>query len=120
MAPSTDIFGISVDDDDLIDEDPPPSTRRQPGSAKLEIEDKMDALFTSAEWTLVARVRDNKGVTIIEQSTVSKQAHSAPFTKRWARQAIRSNQRRLRKMGVDVDAVYLQWGGRLEDLEETG
>ena len=105
--------------DDLIDEDPPPSTKRMPGSATFVVEDKMDALFYSATWTLIATVKDSNGEIVIAQSTESKKAHSAGFLKRWARAWIRTHQRRLRKMGVDVDAVYVGYGGMLEDLEET-
>lgn len=112
-------FG-EIDLDDLIDEDPPPSTKRMPGSATFEVEDKEEALFISAEWTLIARVKDANGKIIIAQSTTMKKAHSAAFMKRWTRQVIRSNQKKLRKMGVDVEKVYQDWGGILEDLEETG
>lgn len=112
-------FG-ELDLTDLIDEDPPPSTKRNPGSARLDIEDKMVALFTSATWTLMATVIDSRNKTVITQSTDSQKAHTKWFTQRWAREAIRSNQRKLRKMGVDVEATYSLWGGKLEDLEETG
>lgn len=104
--------------DDLIDEDPPPSTQRTPGSATLEIEDKMDALFISATWSLIAIARDGRGDTVLAKSTESQKAHSAAFMKRWTRQVIRSNKKKLRKMGVDVEATYLKWGGDLEDLED--
>ena len=118
MTVNTQQFG-ELDLDDLIDEDPPPSTRRTPGSATFEVEDKMSALFISAEWTLIATVKTNQGDVEITRSTTIGKSHTVPFTKRWARQVIRSNQRKLRKMGVDVDATYLKWGGLLEDLEET-
>ncbi len=111
-------FG-ELDLDDLIDEDPPPSTKRMPGSATLEVEDKEEALFISAEWTIKATVKDANGKVIIAQSTTSKKAHTQPFIKRWTRQMIRMNQKKLRKMGVDVEKAYQQWGGLLEDLEET-
>jgi hypothetical protein len=84
------------------------------------VEDKMEALFTSAEWTLVATVKTPQGEVEITRSTTIRTTHTQPFTKRWARQVIRSNKRRLRKMGVDVDSTYVSWGGLLEDLEETG
>jgi hypothetical protein len=112
-------FG-ELDLDDLIDEDPPPSTKRMPGSATFDVEDKMTALFVSATWQLIATVKDKQGDTIIAQSTEMPKAHSDAFMKRWARQVIRSNQKKLRKMGVDVEATYLRWGGILDDLEETG
>jgi hypothetical protein len=112
-------FG-EIDLDDLIDEDPPPSTKRMPGSATFEVEDKEEALFISAEWTIIAKVKDKNGKVVIAQSTTTSKAHSQAFIKRWTRQVIRSNQKKLRKMGVDVDQVYQDWGGILEDLEETG
>ena len=112
-------FG-ELDLGDLIDEDPPPSTQRTPGSGTLVIEDKMTALFTSATWQMVATVRESNGkVTTIDESTEKPQAHSTTYQKMWARQVIRLNQRELRKLGVDVDSVYLRNGGKLEDLEET-
>lgn len=115
----SDIFGeINFGGSDFVDEDPPPSTQRQPGSATLDIEDKMVALFTSAEWTLVATVRDNKGPKELVRSTTTLQSHTQPFVKRWARQTIRSNKDKLRRAGVDVDAAYLGWGGVLADLED--
>ncbi len=120
MSNIGDIEGFGeINLDDLIDEDPPPSTQRTPGSSTLVIEDKMDALFTSAEWTLIATVKQTNGDVIITKSTTVPKAHTLPFTKRWARQVIRSNKKRLRRMGVDVDSVYLKWGDILEDLEET-
>jgi len=110
-----------LDLDDLIDEDLPPSTVRTPGSATFHVEDKMTALFVSATWQLVATVTDNRGtVTTIAQSTEQPSAHSVAFMQRWARATIRNNKKQLRKMGVDVEATYLKWGGILEDLEETG
>jgi hypothetical protein len=111
-------FG-ELDLDDLIDEDPPPSTKRMPGSATFDVEDKMTALFVSATWQLVASYKDASGVTVIAQSTEQPKAHSPAFLKRWGRAVIRQNQKKLRKMGVDVDATYLRFGGILEDLEET-
>jgi hypothetical protein len=107
-----------IDLDDLIDEDPPPTTRRAPGSSTLVIEDKMAALFTSAEWTLVATVRDSKGDKELVRSSTITQAHTQPFIKRWARQVIRANKVQLRRLGVNVETVYLGWGGLLEDLDD--
>jgi hypothetical protein len=110
-------FGdVDLDLEDLIDEDPPPSTRRTPGSADLEVEDKCEALFISATWTLVAVVKDGGGKVVIEQSTPSSKGHTEAFTKRWVRQLIRVNEERLRRMGVDVEKTYQTWGGVLDDL----
>jgi|SRR5579863_2392773 len=120
MAGNSNFGEIDLNLDDLIDEDPPPSTQRTPGSATFDVEDKMEALFVSAEWTLIATVKNNLGVKEIARSTTVPKAHTAPFTKRWTREVIRSNKKKLRKMGVDVEATYAKWGGKLEDLEETG
>jgi hypothetical protein len=110
---------VDLNLDDLIDEDPPPSTKRMPGSTSLVIDDRCEALFTSATWTLTGTVKDNsgKGELVIQQSSASPRAHSPWFTRRWARQLIRQNKDRLRKMGVDVEKTYLVWGGILDDLE---
>jgi hypothetical protein len=103
--------------DELIDEDPPPSTQRTPGSATLVVDDRYDALFTSATWTLVAKVKNSNGELIIEQSSPTPTSHTASFIRRWARALIRQNKVKLRKMGVDVEQTYLGWGGIVEDLE---
>jgi hypothetical protein len=111
------LSGFGEMDLDGLEDEEPPSTRRTPGSATLVIEDQMLALFTSAEWTLVGSVRDRSGEIVVQTSTTASQAHTQPFIKRWARQLIRSNSDRLRRMGVDVDSVYVQWGGILDDLK---
>jgi hypothetical protein len=103
--------------DDTIDEDPPPSTQRAPGAGTLTIDDKCTALFTSATWTLTASVKNNNGTVVIQQSTENQKSHTKPFIARWARQVIRQNVDKLRWMGVDVEQVYLSWGGLLADLD---
>jgi len=102
-------FGLSLDD-----EEPAPETLPTPGSAHLVIEDKCEALFFSAEWTLRATVGKHE----LAASTPRSSTHTGPFIKRWARQMIRSNKARLRRLGVDVEATYLSWGGVLEDLDD--
>lgn len=99
-------FGLSLEDEE-------PETVPSPGSACLVIEDKCEALFISAEWTLRATVGKFE---LAKSSTINK-PHTGPFIKRWARQVIRSHKARLRRLGVDVEATYLQWGGILEDLD---
>lgn len=105
----------SEDDDELIDEDPPP-TWPMKGTATFSVEDKCIALFTSAEWELVATVKDASGAHVVGRSMSRSSAHTEPFTRRWVRQLIRTEQFRLRRLGVDVDVVYQSWGGILEDL----
>lgn len=102
---------------DMIDEDPPPSTQRAPGVGVLTIDDKCVALFTSATWILTATVKNNNGMVVVQQSTESQKSHTKPFVSRWARQVIRQNQDRLRWLGVDVEQVYITWGGLLSDLD---
>jgi hypothetical protein len=102
-------------DIDLIsctDDDEEPDTVPLPGTAHLVVEDKCEALFITAEWTVVATV----GAHELGRSTTIKKSHTQPYIKRWARQLIRQNKVRLRRLGVDVDATYLQWGGLLDDL----
>jgi hypothetical protein len=108
-----DLGNLSCDDDDEA-----PATIPTPGSAQLKIEDKEEALFTSCEWTVVATVIAPSNKLELGRSTTIKKAHTAPYVKRWARQLIRQNKARLVRLGVDVPATYLQWGGILEDLDD--
>lgn len=104
------MFG-SLDDLDFATDDRP--TWPPPGTADLIIEDKYEPLFTSATWSLVAKVGDQ----VIGQSQPISAPHTAAFMKRWSRQLIRSNYERLRKLGVDAEAEYVKLGGELEDLK---
>lgn len=84
-----------------------------PGTADLIIEDKCSALFFSAIWELVATI-DNEEIA---RSTESNIAHSRSFTRQWTRQVIRLHYVTLRRAGVDAEAEYIKWGGKLEDLK---
>lgn len=96
------------------EEEPAPETLPMPGTAHLKVEDKCDALFITAEWTLIATVGRHE----MGRSTTISKPHSDAFIKRWTRQLIRTNKARMRRLGVDVEATYLQWGGILQDLED--
>lgn len=102
----------------MCDDEPAPETLPTPGSATLKVEDKEEALFITAEWTVVATVIGTKGKHELGRSTTIKKSHTAPYIKRWTRQLIRQNQARLVRLGVDVPATYLQWGGLLDDLTD--
>ena len=97
-----------------FDEEPPPETFPMPGTAHLKVEDKYQPLFTTAEWTIIATVGHHE----IGRSSTIPRAHTEPFIKRWTRQLIRTHKARLRRLGVDVEATYVQWGGLLDDLED--
>lgn len=97
-----------------LDEEPPPETLPMAGSAHLVVEDKYEPLFTTAEWTVIATVGQHE----LARSTPRAQAHGEAFVKRWTRQFIRSNKARLRRLGVDVEKTYVDWGGILEDLDD--
>jgi hypothetical protein len=86
-----------------------------PGIAQLIVEDKSLMLFLTVEWTITARV----GSFVIARSTVASQSHSTPEMRRWARQLIRSRYVAIRRMGVDVDAAYVGYGGELDDLDNV-
>ena len=90
-----------------------PDTVPSPGSAQLVVEDVCQALFTSATWSVVAKVGDH----VIGSSGDVDHAHSVPFIKRWTRQLIRQNKERLRRLGVDVPATYTSFGGPVTDLD---
>ena len=98
----------------LADDDIEAMTVPVPGSCSLKVEDKCMQLFTSAEWTLVASV----GPCELSRSSTTRIAHSDLYTKRWARQLIRQNKARLVRLGVDVNATYVEHGGTLSDLDE--
>jgi hypothetical protein len=111
------------DIDDLIgnatcDDDEEPPTLPEPGTAQLVVTDKQDALFYSSEWTLVGTVTAPGAVHEITRSTTIPKPHTQPYTARWTRQMIRMNKWRLRRLGVDVTAAYVKWGGKADELED--
>ena len=95
-------------------DEPAPETLPMAGTAHLKIEDKCEALFLTAEWTLIATV----GTHEMARSTTIQKAHSEAYKKRWTRQVIRQNKARMRRLGVDVEQTYVDWGGALEDLDD--
>lgn len=105
---------VDLDPLDLSLDEEAPETIPTAGSANLIIEDKCEALFFSAEWTVVARVNGKE----LARSMAQDHTHTVPFVQRWARQMIRTNKARLRRLGVDVEATYIKWGGILEDLSD--
>ncbi len=84
------------------------------GSRKLVVEDKYEALFFSATWTVEAKVDDE----VIARSEASDRSHSGAFVRQWTRQMIRSMYVKLRQLGVDADADYVAYGGLPEDLRQ--
>jgi hypothetical protein len=100
------IYDTEFNYDDDSNDDPPA------GSAKLAIEDKQFPLFISSEWRLIAKVNDYH-VAITEPVD---HPHSKEFIKKWSLMTIRTNQKQLKKLGVDVEKEYLMLGGRLSDL----
>ncbi len=96
-----------------IDENGDRPTWPPVGTGLLIVEDKCEALFISATWTVTAHV----GEELIAKSETTDHAHSDAFIARWARQAIRTNYVRLRQLGVDAEGYYLKYGGKLEDLK---
>lgn len=103
-----DAGGYGLDDTD----EHPTFQYPQPGSAMLVIHDKYEPLFTSATWTLEAKVNND----IIASSMSSNKPHSEAFIKRWSRQVIRTNSESLKRLGVDIDKIYVEMGGSLDDL----
>lgn len=94
-------------------EEEAPETIPIVGSAHLRVDDVCEALFFSAEWSIVAKVGQHE----LGRSTPSSTPHSVAFIKRWARQLVRANKARLQRLGVDVARTYVDdWGGIAEDL----
>lgn len=106
--------GFGELDLDFSGEEPAPETLPMAGTAHLKVEDKCEALFLTAEWTLIATV----GTHELGRSSTIQKSHSEAFKKRWTRQLIRQNKARMRRLGVDVEKTYLDWGGILEDLDD--
>lgn len=102
-------FG-SLDFDIKVPEDKP--TWPSPGTANLDIVDQYEPLFTSATWTVVAKVNGK----VIISSSPSDKAHSQAFIKQWARVTIKNEYSELRRLGVDADAEYVKYGGNIDDL----
>lgn len=98
----------------LDSSDEEPITAPMPGTANLVVEDKCIPLFITAEWTIIAKVGQHE----LGRSTTSVKAHTGPFVERWTRQLIRQNKARLVRLGVDVEATYVQHGGLLKDLDD--
>lgn len=107
-----DFSGVGCLDADL--DEPPPETLPMAGTAHLVVEDKYEPLFTSAEWTIIATVGQHE----IGRSSSKTQPHTEPFIKRWTRQLIRNNKERMRRLGVDIEKTYVEWGGILVDLDD--
>lgn len=105
--------GFSELDLELCDENAP-ETLPTIGSATLTIVDRCDALFYTAEWTVTATVGEKE----LAKSKPTDKSHSEAYIKRWTRQMIRLNKVRLRRLGVDVEKTYVEWGGILEDLDD--
>lgn len=84
-----------------------------PQMGLLSVEDKFEPLFTSATWTVIAKVGD----VIIARTREADKSHSEAFIRRWTRQMIRKNYEKLRQLGVDAEGEYVNWGGDLEDLK---
>lgn len=91
-----------------------PETLPTAGTAHLKVEDKHEVLFFTADWTLVATVGQHE----FGRSTASRSAHTDAYKRCWVRQLIRENKARMRRLGVDVERTYLDWGGFLSDLED--
>lgn len=84
------------------------------GDGILHIYDDYQPLFTSATWSVTAKLN---GKVIINTIPASK-PHDQRFIKRWAQFLIRNKKDWLRNLGVDVFSEYLKWGGNIEDLNE--
>jgi len=82
------------------------------GPAVFKVEDKIEALFLSAQWRLVATV---DGVEV-DVSGLSDHARSVSYVHMWARGVLRYKKRELIAMGVDVEAEYVKHLGNVSEI----
>lgn len=86
-----------------------------PGVARLQIRQESELLFISAIWVIKASV---DGIVLYESESASK-AFLPGAIRQWARACIRSKYEKFRQLGVDAEAEYQAWGGKVDDLYRT-
>lgn len=99
---------LDFDDDELY----PPPTLPARGSARTKIESRVEPLFISADWVIVASVN---GKTIA-RSSASPTKHTDAAIARWSREMYRRHRVQLESLGVDVELEYTRAGGSRYDL----
>ena len=77
------------------------------GTARLVIENRCQPLFITIEHTIVASVNGKE----LNRAPVSNQPYEESNKRTWARNFIRGHKKELRKLGVNVDEAYKDWGG---------
>lgn len=80
--------------------------------APFVVEDKLIALFLTAQWKLTAYV-DGK---FYDSLPPIDHARSKEFIKEWALRLLRKDRRYLESIGVDVVTEYAKLGGDTRDL----
>ena len=90
------------------------SIRWPDGDGILHIYDDYQPLFTSATWSVTAKLNGK----VITCTVPASKPHDQRFIKRWAQFLIRNKKTWLREVGVDVFSEYVKWGGNIEDLNE--
>jgi len=85
------------------------------GDGVLHIYDDYQPLFTSATWSVTAKLNGK----MIINTVPSQKPHDERFIKKWAQYVIRNRKQWLRDVGVDVFSEYIKWGGNVEDLNES-
>ena len=86
-----------------------------PGDGILHIYDDYQPLFTSATWSVTAKLNGK----VISNTVPATKPHDPRFIKRWAQFFIRNKKDWLRDVGVNVFEEYEKWGGKVEDLNES-
>lgn len=84
------------------------------GDGILHIYDDYKPLFTSATWSVTAKLNGK----IITNTIPIDKPHDQRFINKWAQYLIRNRKKWLRDLGVDVFSEYVKWGGRVEDLND--
>lgn len=107
------MMGMLGEEDECFVDDRP--TWPVPGTASLSVEEKAVALFTSAEWVIVAEVNGKE----VARSEACAKPYTKDYLRQWARDYIVSTYSTLRGYGVDAEAEYVKHGGNASDLDFT-
>jgi len=79
----------------------------------LTIEERFEPMFTSATWTIIARVGDH----IVAKSDEFSSRPPKDFVMTWARVQVSTYREFLQDIGIDVYSEYEKYGGNRDDLE---
>lgn len=96
------------------DDDEQPETWLPCGSSTLTFSCVYEPMFFSAVWFVEARLNDKRVFKSVEYD----KSISSGEVRQWARALIRNKQLLFKRNGVDIDKVYISYGGELSDFKD--